>query len=372
MATATKKSKGGFFIEVTCPGCGGALDLDSDFFVLECNHCGSVHRVVMPDIPSAYLIQSRVDRRQARFSIDRFLKKRSLPLTGSGMHLKQLYYPYWKVDAILFRLRNKVYERVIAEENEYRDAVVSTQERTEINLSPYTTTRAAGIPFEGIPVSIGMRAEYTRMLPYAQENVEQEFDCLPVTSSWEDVRKSLLLNVGLIADIDETNYGSNVTELFHPRASLVYFPFIVMESYTQKGFNRYVVDGVSGRVLDHVTDIETEGDCEYPDSPSIEFGALTVEHHRCPNCGVDLPAAQSYIYVCHNCHELVVLGDHGQVAKELQAAAGPDDARDRMFPFWSLSLPPDGAEQLRRMFGGIHSSDRLIIPAFRTQNFDAV
>jgi predicted RNA-binding Zn-ribbon protein involved in translation (DUF1610 family) len=372
MTAAAKKNKSGFYIEVTCPGCGGALDLESDFFVLRCRHCGSVHRIVMPDIPATYLVPARVDKRQARFNIDRFLKKRSLPLSGSGMHLKQLYYPYWKIDAVLFRLRNKVYERVIMEETEYNEAVTGSHDRTEINLSPYTTTRAAGIPFAGIPVTVGMRTEYIKMVPYAQENVEDEFDSLPALSSWEDIRKDLLVNVGLIADIDESRFGSNVTQLFHPRASLVYFPFLVLESYTQGGFNRYVVDGVSGRVLNHVTEIDRESEFEYPDSPAVEFGALRVEHHRCSNCGVDLPDQQSYIYICHNCQEVIVLGNGSAVIGELYLASGGARADSRMFPFWSFGIPEAGASRLRTMFGGIHGSDRLLIPAFKTRNFDAI
>ncbi len=372
MTTTAKTRKSGFFIEVTCPGCGSTLNLESDFFVLRCDHCGSVHRVILPEVPTAYLIPSRIGQREARFGIDRYLKRRSLPLTGSSMHLKRLYYPYWKIDAILFRLRNKVYEKVIMEESEYSDAVTVTSDRTEISLSPYTTTRAAGIPFEGIPVSIGMRAEYIRMVPYARENIDDEFDCFPVLSIWEDVRDTLIMNKGIIADIDLADNGSNVTELFHPRASLVYFPYLVMESYSQQGFNRYVVDGVSGRVLEHVTVPESDAQSDYPDAPSIEFGALTVEHHRCPTCGVDLPAEQSYVYVCGNCHDLIVLGPHSEVVRELHAAVVPQKNQDRMFPFWSLKIPPDKVAQLQKMFGGIHRSDRLVIPAFKTQNFDAL
>lgn len=372
MATTAKARKGGFYIEVTCPGCGSALDLDSDFFILRCNHCNSVHRVIMPDVPSAYLIPARIDATEARFSIDRFLKKQSLPLTGSGMHLKQFYYPYWKIDAILFRLRNKIYQKVICDESEYHDEVVVNQDRTEINLSPYTTTRAAGIPYEGVPVSIGMRAEYIKMVPFAEENVEEDFDALPVFSSWEDVRKDLKVNIGVISEMDPTDLGSNVTELFHPRASLVYFPFLVLESYTKQGFNRYVVDGVSGRVLDHVCDIDTDVHFDIPESASMEFGALTVVHHRCGNCGVDLPAEQSYVYICQNCQVLTVIGHDSGVISEIHVATGSENKQDKMFPFWSLKIPGENAAQLQRLFGGIHRSDRLVIPAFRTQNFDAM
>lgn len=372
METKRTTSKTGFFIEVTCPGCGGALELDEDFFVLGCSHCGSVHRVKMPDIPAAYLIPSKVGRREAQFSIDRYLKKQNLPLSNSGMHLKQLYYPYWKIDAVLFRVRNKTHRRVISEESEYSDEIVVTRDQTDISLSPYTTTRAAGMPFEGIPASIGLRTEYIRMLPFSQENVEDDFDSYPILTSWEDVRVGLLQNVGFIAELQDADFGNNVTELFHPRAALVYFPFLVFESYSRQGFSRYVIDGVSGRVLDHVTDIDNEAGFEYPEAPDIEFGALTVEHHRCNTCGVDLPPEQSYVYICRNCHELTVLGAHGASIQQIFYAPIREKPQDKMFPFWSMKIGTEDAGRLRTLFGGIYNSDQLVIPAFKAKNFEAV
>jgi len=372
MEAARTSSKSGFFIEVTCPGCGGTLQLDEDFFVLGCSHCGSVHRVKMPDIPVAYLIEPKIDRREARFSIDRYLKRNNLPLSNSGMHLKQLYYPYWKIDAVLFRVRNKTHHRVIAEETEYTDAVVVSRDQTDVSLSPYTTTKAAGMRFEGIPDSIGLRTEYIGMLPFAADNVDDEFDSYPIMTTWEHIRTNLLKNVGFIAELDDADFGSNITEIFHPRASLVYFPFLVFESYSRKGFNRYVVDGVSGRVLEHVTEIESDSGFEYPDAPEIEFGALTVEHHRCNTCGVDLPPEQSYIYICRNCHELTVLGNHEALLQGLLYAPVREKPEDRMFPFWSMKIGEEHAARLRTLFGGLYKSDQLVIPAFKARNFEAV
>ncbi len=372
MEAATKNRKSGFYIEVTCPGCGSPLELNEDFFVLECEHCGSVHRVVMPDVPSAYLVPAKIDKREARFSIDRYLKKNNLPLTASGMVLKQVYYPYWRVDAILFKLRNKAYERMISAETEYSDSVSVTHERTEINLTPYTATCAAGAYFDGVPSSMGLRTEYIRMLPYAEENLQDDFDSLPIVTTWEDVRADLNVKMGIISDVDPASFGSNVTELFHPKASLVYFPFLVFESYAHGGFNRYVVDGVSGRVLDHVTRLDTDKQADFPDEPDITFGALSVEHHRCPNCGFDLPARQSWVYICSNCQQLVVIGGNDAAVEQVFRASGSETPNDRAFPFWSFTIPEEDARRVKTMFGGVHHSDQLVIPAFQTRNFDAM
>jgi len=61
----------------------------------------------MPDTPAAFMAQSGVADHEIRFHIDRYLKQNDLPLTGSTLQVKRLYYPYWKVDATVLKLRNK-------------------------------------------------------------------------------------------------------------------------------------------------------------------------------------------------------------------------------------------------------------------------
>jgi len=67
----------------------------------------------MPETPPAYLAPAKVSRREMRFKIDRYLKKRGLPLSDSTIDVKRLYYPYWKIDAILLKLRNRIEEREV-------------------------------------------------------------------------------------------------------------------------------------------------------------------------------------------------------------------------------------------------------------------
>lgn len=287
----------------------------------------------MPDVPAAYLVAPKVDRRKAQFNIDRALKSRDLPLTTSGIMLKQMYYPYWYIRGILFRLRNKTYNKVMLEEDRYQNEISYDVDRTEINLSPYTATLAAAGLIEGIPATVGVRPEYIAMMPYAQDNIAADYDSIPPIMSWETVRRRLITNVETIGEIDLGSFGNNRTELFHPKASLVYFPYLVFESYGKGGFNRYVVDGVSGRMLTQITEPDAETEENPVEEPQIELGALRVESHRCPNCGLDLPGEQSFVYICRNCHQLVVLDDARRAVSEVRAVAADAFAKDRMFPF---------------------------------------
>ena len=371
MMMIPKNRKASFYIGMTCPGCGGELQLEDDFFVTSCPHCGSIFRIELPDLPPAYLIQSKVNKPEARFGINKYLKENNLPLTNSGLQLKQLYYPYWKIDAVLLRYRKKKYEAIVIEESRYNQEASYEREREEISLSPYMNTISAGNYFEGIPHTIGLRAEYIKMEPYSSDNIQEDFDTLPVLKQWEDIRKNILNTVETIDGIDLNEFGSNKTKIFYPKASIVYFPYFIFESYTNGGFHRYIVDGVSGRMVNHLSHLD-DSDLVSPDSPQIKFGSLRVSAHRCPTCGEDLPAVKSFVYICHNCNTFISLEKNSLLEEQVFIAESSDNKDDKMFPFWAFKISETDSKYLKNMFGGIYSSDYLIIPAFKVPNFNAM
>ena len=367
-----KNNKSGFFIGVTCPGCGGELELDSDFFTLTCEYCGSILRVKMPETPPAYLIRAKVDPREIRFGIDRYLKSKNLPLTDSEFQTKYFYYPYWKVNALLLKVRNKIYEKVVSEESEYQDRVVTQKPKTEIGISPYLGTVAAGRDFEGIPDTIGLRTEYVRMTPFSVENIQEDYDSLPVikttASAWSEITASVL-SVGGIASAD---FGTNLTEVMHPEYELVYFPYCIVEDYSRDGFNRFIVDGLSGRVVEHITTLTRDEQAPEIENAPVEFGQLDIDFHRCYNCGVDLPDEKSIVYICKNCHVLNLLENINIPFDEIARVDSDSRDTDLMLPFWSLKAPEALLPLVGRLFGGLHRSDRIVVPAFKAANFEAM
>lgn len=369
---AANRNKSGFYINFTCPGCGGELEIESDFFVLTCSHCGSALRIVMPDVPPAYLVKCEKTKREIRRHVDRYLKQNSLPLTGSDIEIRSIYYPYWKIDAVILKVRNKIIERYTGREDSYNQEITFEQKRSEIRLTPYTTTQAAGSIHESIPYSIGMRTQYIRMVPFSKENIREGFACQPVMKTWPQALEDLNKAVSTLGTMDIADFGVNKTELFHPTGSVVYFPYFIVESPHDDRLRQFVADGITGRVLNYTNENVFDEEVQSVNDPQLEFGELGVEFHRCTNCGFDLPGKQSFVYICENCHKLILLERLRFAIDDITMALADTRQSDRLFPFWAMKISEADRARLGTMFGGIHGSDQIVIPAFKVPNFEAM
>jgi len=387
METGQKNSpKQGFFIEVGCPGCGGELEINSDFFVTKCSHCGSPLRLILPDTPPAYLLPNKLSQQEVRFKIDRQLKSQGLPLTGQSLVYKNLYYPYWKIEAMLLRCRNRK-ERVAAQmDDSAGEEIIDYKKSSHVSLTPYLITVAASNQIKGVPDSIGVRGQSLTVVPFASSKIDEGFDLLVVRRSPEEVVKTIELAVSRMNTIELAEIGENFTKIFNPVTSLIFFPFCIAEDYGGDGYRRHVLDGLTGRILSTQdseqgeTGPESEPDFEIPDEgirfaledtagelgfPDAKFGAVQVSFHRCSVCGVDLPARQSCIYICNNCHELTSLDKQLQIKPEILAPETPE--KDSFFfPFWSYQTNPG------KHFGSLNELDRILVPAFKIPNFEAL
>ncbi len=366
------KQKSGFYIAVTCPGCGGGLDLEDDLSILICEHCGSVLRVVFPDIPPAYMVKAKQTKREIRFSIDRFLKTKNVPLTGSDLAFKYVYYPYWKTDAVLLKLRNRIEKKVISSEGGEAQDVVMKQERTEISLVPYNHTAPAGHDLAGVPDSIGIRAQYIKMVAFSDENIDGEYQPMPVIRPWNDIWGRIRKSVDHMDHVTVAAFGKNRTELMYPSESVVYFPYVIVEAYETDRFMRFTVDGYTGRVLDMLDRPPAFSSEGGELLPSVEFGSLGVDFHRCRNCGVDLPPVKSFVSICKNCSRIDLADGATIRSEDLVVAKDMGQDSGKMFPFWSFLVPEDDASEIRRMFGGLYDSGWLTLPAFAVPNFEAL
>ncbi|MCP4567040.1 MAG: hypothetical protein GY841_05605 [FCB group bacterium] len=383
------KAKAGFHIGVTCPGCGGELELQKDYFSLECPHCGSVLRLKMPEKPPAYILPARKNKREIRFQVDRWLKQNGLPLTRSEFTLRRIYAPYWKIEAIRLKVGHMKTRQEVGQSNflttqldyhgvfQYGRAIGKAltrgggdQVRTKVKLSPFTSTVTAGPPLAGMPASIGMRSEYIKAYPFSRDRADDQFEYLPVAVPWNQIIEQAQKSVSHKARLNAGVGGKAHSELFNPTGSLIYFPYFIVDSETGDSNVRLFLDGLSGRI-EHADHNPRDWETGEGMSPaSGDWGELTVDFHRCGNCGVDLPADQSSVYICQNCHEVTVLDSDLGIHDGIVSASLNGD--DQQFPFWSLTIPPDILVQAGLSLPGNNPPERLVVPAFKIRNFDAL
>jgi len=374
------KRKAGFYIEVGCPGCGGELELQQDFFVISCQHCGSILRIRMPDTPPVYIVRKKISRREIRFNIDRFLKENKQPLTASDIQYKQIYYPYWHINAIVLKTRNKVEYIEDRTDEGYgyssytraeKTSIPIKEKKTEVTLSPFATSLQAGIMMENIPSSLGLRTEYILAVPFSEENIDDDIHAMPVIIPWEEAYKRLEKSVQTVGQIEVADFGQNKNVLFKPMASLIYFPYFIVESHIGHKYGRWIIDGVTGRVIKNVEQINGNPQNEESEPIKMEFGKLDIDHHRCPNCGEDLSAEQSYIYICSNCQQLISMERASLFNNELEITSNSGTDKDVLIPFWSLKFENSISRSLGSAFGSNENLEHLIIPAMRMSNLES-
>jgi hypothetical protein len=365
------KAKRGFYIAASCPACGAELELESDFLTTSCSSCNSVLRIHTPSTPPAYLVRAKFLDKDARFHVDRHLKSNAEPLTDSFDSVQGFYVPYWKVDAILLRLRHRKETRIIYEENTNIETTIE-QKKVETTLSPYDITIAAGGLPEIIPHSLGERTEYVKTMPYSEEHIQSGFELLNIETPWQDAITSANRAVDQLNHVSANEFGVNISLLLRPVLSLINFPYYIAEANVRGKHKSFLLDGLTGRIV-YDCDYDISEQLQIADrQQSAELGRLGVELHRCSNCGEQLPDTRSYVYVCRNCRQLMVFEDCPELNRRILSVRGTANANDRYFPFWMFKLPAKQRKVLRVRFGASENSGVMCVPAFRIKNFEAM
>ncbi len=365
------KPKRGFYIAATCPACGAELELQSDFLTTSCASCGSVLRILTPAAPPAYVVKARILAKDARFHVDRHLKNNGQPLTQSFDGVRSIYYPYWKIDAILLRLRHRKETRVNYNE-ETQTETTSEQKKVETTLSPYDVTIAAGGLAEMMPYGLGERTEYVKTMPYSEEHLQDRFELIRLEMPWSDAVTSASRAVEQLSHIAATEFGENISLLLRPVLSLINFPYLLAEATTGGRQMSFLLDGLTGRVVQDregsISELlHTAGQEQF-----AELGRLGVEMHRCGNCGQQLPDTRSFVYICRHCQHLTVLENYPGLRPRISSAQGPIGRAEQFFPFWMFRLPPEQLDAFKIRFGGGRNEGVICIPAFPIKNFEAM
>ncbi|MCM2271603.1 MAG: hypothetical protein NDJ18_03485 [candidate division Zixibacteria bacterium] len=356
MVSPRLTASGGFTIEVGCPGCGAEIALERDFRLASCRHCGSVLRVIMPDLPPAFTVRPKKTAHEVRFLLDRYCRDQEIRQSVGASPIQLIYIPYWKIDGVSLKTRRSLYEVDSGAEENSVEEQTEERELTTINLANFSTTVLAISADDSLPSSLGLRAEHLAMQPYLSARQDQTASYLHVTVPLSNAEAQAARAASVIGSLDAEGKQSNSTRLFHPRGSLIYFPYFVIDRIEHEGIRRFHIDAVTGRVVGSAILNEPTGEA----SPEVvaTFGAVEVELHRCGNCGVDLPMSRSSVFQCHNCGRVVFLEEHPRLIREILAPRQTAKDTATAFPFWMIHARSN-------TYG---TEDRFLIPAFEMRN----
>ncbi|MBK7142748.1 MAG: hypothetical protein IPH75_11785 [bacterium] len=360
MVSPRRTGNNGFTIEVGCPGCGADLALEKDFRLLLCQHCGSVLRIKLPGLPPAFFARPRKTNQEIRFLLDRYCREHDLSMPGSAALLSLVYYPYWKIDAVTLKVRTSTYEVSRSQDEEYDNGEVEEKELTTVNLATFSTSVPATEHFAAIPFSLGLRTEYLGLVPFAQEKVGTDVRCLSVNESLANGIERVIKGTAGLGQFDRADNRNNSTLLFHPKGSIIFFPYYLADSYLSQGTRRFAIDAVTGRVAG--TEMLADSPQPPDETAAIQFGAIGVEFHRCTNCGVDLPMGRSLVNACHNCERIEFLDTHPRLNTDLLVASGKTDQSALFFPFWIIQATTERSDKQMQ----------FVVPAFEMRNAETV
>ncbi len=363
-----RRPDAGLVFGCTCPGCGAELEFLDSIRATRCAHCGASLRIVMPQGAAAWVARVTRTESQLRFLIDRYLKEHGLPLTGHDLLMKWVYYPYWKIDASLLKIRNSSVTRIHANEIDPSADVEETQNVRTVSLTPYVNAIAAGAGSADFPDTLGLRAAYLKLFPFAEPYREAAFDVLSVVRPREEAATRIRTGLDRLDSLDSPGSGVNRTELLNPVFSLIHFPYMVAECYSSSAF-RLIVDGVTGNVVSCAE--QPDQNVSGPEPPTVNTPVQTVivESLCCATCGTDFESTVSLVYHCASCGRWTLLGNCAGTVTSAHCL--PGFTGDSYLPFWAFQIRDLDRKEIMRFFGYQYPPEWLMLPAFEMPNVEA-
>lgn len=315
----------------------------------------------MPDLPPAFIIKPKLSAMQARPYLDRFLKENDRELSPLTISVEPVYQPYWKFDSLILKVRHRLdCRREVTEYGNAKEYEQVEEIKQEISLTPHLVTISATPASDLYPYSLGLRTEYIRMKPFEGLKDEDEYIINPVETTIQHAYAQAEKGAEKLTDIGNSTNARNATMLFGLRASLVYFPYYRLSFLVRSNVTSYVIDAVASRVVGEA--VVDSNNVASVSQDNQNYGSLTVELHRCQNCGEDLPTLNSFLYNCRNCGSTCLLESDFDYDRQVLVAATVGKTKSTLMPFWRL-------DYLRNSGG---EPKQLAVPAFRVKNFEAM
>jgi hypothetical protein len=234
---------------LTCPSCGGSLEVREGIAILKCSFCSTTHRVVgMRGLPK-YYVPMEFHRPQAVGKVKRWfgswnkagdLKKKAILEEGFLVYL-----PFWRIAADVvgwvFGKKKHTRSRGNRRETYWTDEEREVKQHYDVNFP------ACDISEFGVQ-QVDLRGD--RILPMDLETVQRDGMTFEVTLSADDARDRaqniFLQRAEGTVSLDRITYK----ELFviRERRSLIFYPLWVFRYHYRNRTYQVAVDGEDGSI----------------------------------------------------------------------------------------------------------------------------
>jgi len=237
--------------------------------------------------------------------------------------------------------------------------------RSELKISPREVSFCANDSELWGVESLGIRTQVVKLIALDREVCESN-TMLPATVSEQTAREHFDRAIGSLSHASAQINSTVQAETVDVKQSMIYFPVWIATFTNANGKQTAQLDPLAKRVVSL-----TKGELQIPNrdsNPCDATAIVEIAPHRCPNCGVDLPANSSSVaYYCSNCDKMFVAdgAEYRPIGLDL-----PDELSDdaQLFPFWVFDLSGAQWPEKGDLMNALHlvqfSSERFYVPAF--------
>jgi hypothetical protein len=313
-----------------------------------------------------YYVESNLRKREVKFLVDRDLKRGGQSLVSSWHSLEQVYLPFWRVAGTVFKIDcpNINYDFDIPGKD-LND--IDPSEPIEVKITPREVTLCADEQHQWGLASLGVRTQVLKLTPVDtefQELVHLVAPSMDETQARERFDKSALS----MARVAYMGFSHLQLHSVGVETMLIYFPLWLVKFANREGRHLGQFDPLSKRL---VSIGQEEFELPEPERPTGAAATIQIVAHRCPNCGADLPVADSISYYCANCRRLYAESGSGYRELRVQVPAQTCE-QDRLFPFWVFDLENSRWSEKPHFLESLHTCglqrNRFIMPAFEITN----
>lgn len=357
---------GGYRLGITCPECGGKLEIDEASRATKCSHCASVLKISRSGAVPKYYLESHFEPREVKFLVERHLKKAGYSLVSSWHSLTQVYLPFWRVRGTVFKIECPNHEAYVDIPG-HDPFGAGEDEGIEVKITPREVSFCAEEKHLWGLTSLGVRAQVLKLSPVDKEFQEANYRVAPMLSD-KQAEQRFTKAADSVAHLKMMGFSHLQMHIVGLDKSLIYFPIWLVDFSSAEGRQLAQFDAIAKRVVDIS---EHRFEPPPPEPVSTEQAAVQITAHRCPNCGADLPVADSVTFYCGNCWRLYADDGNSYRQLKVQVPEGTSEGA-QLFPFWVFDLTSSEWSEKSLFLETLRQcslqQNRLIMPAFDISN----